>query len=90
MGINQDVDTLESLRHIEPVHATVSIAPYLDVWEMASRCHASQGGGRISRRSRLLRRILLRKQGFTRAYPAPTQDRVDEEDLFASVVLNQR
>jgi len=90
MGINQDVDTLESLRQIEPVHATVSTASYLDIWEKASRCPASQGGGRISRTSRLLRRILLRKQGFTRAYPAPAQARVDEEDLFANVVLNDR
>lgn len=90
MGVNQDVDTLESLRQIEPVHALVSIAPYLDIWEKASRCHASQGGGRISRTSRLLRRLLYRKQGFTRVYPAPNRDRVDEEDLFVNVVLNER
>lgn len=49
MGINQDVDTLKSLSHIEPVHARIPIAPYLDIWEQASRCHASQGGGRITR-----------------------------------------
>ena len=90
MGINQDVDTLKSLNHIEPVHARVPIAPYLDIWERASRCHASQGGGRITRTSRLLRRLLYRQQGFTRVYPAPNHDRVDEDDLFANVVLNER
>ena len=90
MGINQDVDSLKSLAHIEPVHARISIGAYLDVWERASRCHASQGGGRITRTSRLLRRLLYRTQGFTRVYPAPTRDRVDETDLFANVVLKQR
>lgn len=90
MGINGDVDTLKSLQHIEPVHARIPIAPYLDIWEKASRCHASQGGGRVSRRARLLRRLLYGKQGFTRVYPAPNHDRVDEDDLFASVVLSQR
>lgn len=90
MGINRDVDTLQSLRHIEPVHARIPIGPYLDIWEKASRCHASQGGGRITRTSRLLRRLLYRQQGFTRVYPKPNHDGVDEDDLFANVVLNER
>ena len=90
MGINQDVDTLKSLQHIEPVHARIPIGGYLDVWEKASRCHASQGGGRMNRRSRLLRRLLHRRQGFTRVYPAPQHSRVDENDLFANVALNER
>ena len=90
MGINQDVDTLKSLEHIEPVHARISIAPYLAIWEQASRCHASQGGGRITRTSRLLRRILYSRQGFTRVYPPPKRNAVDEDDLFANVVLNER
>ncbi len=85
MGINKDVDTVKSLRHIEPAHARIPIAAYLDTWERASRCHASQGGGRMTRRSRLLRRLLHRWQGFTRVYPAPSRDRVDETDLFANV-----
>lgn len=90
MGINRDVDTLKSLRHIEPVHARIPIGRYLDIWEKASRCHASQGGGRITRTSRLLRRLLYRQQGFTRVYPAPNHSGVDEDDLFANVVLNER
>ena len=88
MGINHDVDTLKSLEHIEPVHARISIAPYLDTWEKASRCHASQGGGRVTRTSRLLRRLLYSRQGFTRAYPKPNHSRVDEDDVFANVILN--
>ncbi len=85
MGINGDVDIIKILEHTEPVHARIRIAPYLDIWERASRCHASQGGGRISRTSRWLRRLLYSRQGFTRVYPPPQANRVDESDLFASV-----
>ena len=90
MGINHDVDSLKSLENAEPVHARIPIARYLDIWERASSCHASQGGGRITRTSRLLRRVLHRKQGFTRVYPVPKHNRVDEDDLFANVKLNGR
>ena len=90
MGRNQDVDVVKTLEHIEPVHARIPVARYFDVWERASSCHASQGGGRISRTSRWLRRLLYSKQGFTRVYPAPEHDRVDENDLFANVDLNAR
>jgi mycothiol S-conjugate amidase len=88
MGINQDVDTLKSLEHIEPVHTRIAIARYLDTWEKASSCHASQGGGRVTRTSRLMRRLLYSRQGFTRVYPKPNHSRVDEDDVFANVLLN--
>ena len=87
MGTNKDVNALETLRHAEPAHARIPIGDYLDTWELASRCHASQGGGRINRTSRLLRRLQYRQQGFTRAFPVPASDRVDENDLFAGVTL---
>lgn len=88
MGRNGDVDVMKILEHIEPTHARIPIADYFAVWERASRCHASQGGGRISRTSRWLRRLLYSRQGFTRVYPPPSHDRVDEDDLFAGVVLD--
>ena len=87
MGRNKDIDIIKILEHVEPAHARITIAKYFDVWEKASRCHASQGGGRISRTSRLLRRLLYSKQGFTRVYPQPPRDRVDEDDLFAGLHL---
>jgi len=90
MGINRDVDSLQSLASIEPAHARIPIVRYLGIWEKASRCHASQGGGRINRTSRLLRRLLYRTQGFTRAYPPPNHNRVDEDDLFAGVEIGER
>lgn len=88
MGINRDIDLVKILEHVEPIHARIPIADYFDVWEQASRCHASQGGGRITRTSRWLRRLLYSKQGFTRAYPPPNHHRVDEDDLFAGVTLD--
>ena len=56
MGRNGDIDSVRTLDNIEPVHARIPIADYFDVWEKASRCHASQGGGRITRTARWLRR----------------------------------
>ena len=87
MGRNHDIDITKTLHHIEPVHTRISIVDYLDVWEQASRCHASQGGGRINRVPRWLRRVLYGRQGFTRVFPQPSQDRVDEYDLFAGVTI---
>lgn len=87
MGKNRDVDVLKILENMEPVHARIPVARYFDVWEAASRCHASQGGGSMTRTSRWLRRLLNSRQGFTRVFPAPESDRVDEDNLFANVDL---
>ena len=88
MGINHDIDITETLKRLEPVHARIPIADYFDVWEQASRCHASQGGGRITRTAKWLRRFLYSRQGFTRVYPPPAHSRVDEDDLFAGIRLD--
>lgn len=87
MGTNQDIDFLAVLENIEPIHTLVDIRDYLDDWDTASACHASQGGGgMMSRFPKWLRRRLSGKQGFTRVYPQPTTAQVDEQDLFAGVV----
>ena len=86
-GRNRDVDVYKILENIEPAHARIPIARYHDVWERASRCHASQGGGRFGRSDRLMRRLFYSHQGFTRVYPVPGHNRVDEDDLFAGVEL---
>lgn len=88
MGVNKDIDIVKILDHIEPIHARIPIADYFDIWEQASQCHASQGGGRISGTSKWWRQIVYSKQGFTRVYPAPTRDIVDEDTLFANVTLD--
>lgn len=87
MGRNRDIDVYKILENIEPVHARIPIARYHDIWERASSCHASQGGGRFGRGGRLMRRLLYSNQGFTRVYPVPGHNRVDENDLFAGIVL---
>lgn len=89
MGRNQDINLMTILDNVEPEHARVDVSAYLDAWEEASACHASQGGGGGGFTPRWLRRLLGVKQGFTRIYPAPVEDRVDEDDLFAGVRLDE-
>jgi len=88
MGVNKDIDIVKVLENIEPVHTRIPIADYFDVWAQASLCHVSQGGGRIANTSKLWRRLVYGKQGFTRVYPKPTRDIVDEDDVFAGVTID--
>lgn len=89
MGVNQDIDLQAIMDNIEPSHAEIDVRDYLDAWDEASACHASQGGGRGFSLPMWLRRMVGTKQGFTRIYPQPLQDRVDEYDLFAGVSLDE-
>ncbi len=82
-GVNQDVDVQAILEHINPIHTRVSIRDFLELWEAASACHASQNSGSIA--PLWIRKLLTTSQGFTRAWPCPDHDRVDETDLFAGV-----
>jgi len=87
MGVNQDIDFQAVADNAEPVHTRVNIVGFLEVWDAASACHKSQGGGgTMSRFPGWLRRALYRHQGFTRVFPRPQRDVVDEDDLFAGVV----
>jgi len=88
MGVNKDIDFQAIIDHIEPVHAVVDIVDYLDAWDEASSCHKSQGGGGggfIGRFPMWLRRLIAGKQSFTRVYPVPNADRIDEMDLFTNI-----
>lgn len=86
MGENKDIDLRAILDHVEPAHARIDIRDYLDDWDAASACHASQVGGRGFRLPATLRRMLSTGQTFTRVYPAPARNRIDETDLFAGVI----
>jgi N-acetyl-1-D-myo-inositol-2-amino-2-deoxy-alpha-D-glucopyranoside deacetylase/mycothiol S-conjugate amidase len=88
MGRNHDIDIVKILDNVEPVHTRIPIADYMDVWEAASLCHESQGGGRITRTAKWMQRLLYNKQGFTRVYPVPPRDRVDEDDVFEGVTFD--
>ena len=88
LGVNKDIDIVKILDHIEPIHARIPIADYFDAWDQSSRCHVSQGGGRISNTSKWIRHLLYSKQGFTRIYPKPGRDIVDEDSLFTGVTID--
>lgn len=88
MGKNKDLDFLAVLENVEPVHARVDVRPYLEIWDKASACHASQLGGGAPRMPEWLRKRIGGWQGFTRVYPAPAYNKVDEHDLFANVRLD--
>lgn len=90
MGTNKDIDMQAILDNVEPMHAKVDIGDYYDIWDKANACHKSQGGGGgITRRFPLwFRKRFMRHQGFTRVCPPPSQDRIDESDLFDGVRLD--
>lgn len=90
MGRNKDIDMQAVLDNAEPIHAKVDIRGYFEIWDEASACHASQGGGQGRRgwRNQLLRRLLFPQQGFTRIFPPPSRKGVDEHDLFTGVKLD--
>ncbi len=90
MGRNKDIDLMKILENAEPPHALVDVRDYLVAWDEASACHASQlGGGSMPQLPMWLRRRVRGKQGFTRIYPPPAANRVDEHDLFEGVRLEE-
>ncbi|NJL57632.1 GlcNAc-PI de-N-acetylase [bacterium] len=70
VGRNQDIDLLKIFDYIEPSHARVDVSAYIGLWDQASACHVSQGGGRSGFTPRWLRKLFGYKQGFTRIIPA--------------------
>ncbi len=89
LGRNHDMDLVAILDHVEPTHTLIDIRTYLEAWDAASACHASQLGGGAFRIPMWLRRALGSKQGFTRISPAPAADRVDESDFFEGVQIDE-
>ena len=88
LGRNKDIDLVRILENVEPTHSTVDIGGYLDVWDAANACHASQLGGTFIKLPRPVRRWVFRRQGFTRVQPAPPSSRIDERDLFGGVTAD--
>jgi LmbE family N-acetylglucosaminyl deacetylase len=90
LGKNGDIDLQAIFDNIEPNHAMVNVSDYFAEWDEASACHASQLGGGAPRMPLFLRKVVTPAQGFTRIYPAPTSNRIDEHDLFAGVQSDER
>lgn len=86
VGVNKDIDMIAILDHAEPPNVRVNVTDYMDIWQEANACHASQGGGRGFGPS-WLRRLIGARQGFRRVHPAPEHNRIDESDLFDGVIV---
>lgn len=89
LGTNQDLDLKAVVKNLQPVHTRVSVKDYLESWDRANACHASQGGGANRFVPLWFRRNFAAKQSLTRFYPPPVQNRVDESDLFDGVNLKE-
>lgn len=87
-GRNQDIDMLAILENVEPAHTIVDVRRYLRAWDAANACHASQLAGGFPRLPLAVRQALGGHQSFTRVYPPPAYNRIDERDLFAGVTLD--
>lgn len=87
LGRNQDIDIVKILENVEPVHARIDIRRWFDAWDTASAQHASQLGGGFRVMPKRLRPYLTPYQLFTRIYPPPSRNRIDETDLFAGVTV---
>ncbi|MCU0475450.1 MAG: PIG-L family deacetylase [Anaerolineae bacterium] len=85
MGRNADIDIQAILDHVEPVHARVDIREWFEAWDKASACHVSQLSGGFRIVPKWARPVLTPYQFFTRVHPAPSRDRIDENDLFENV-----
>ncbi len=86
MGVNQDLDLQAALDNSLPSNAEINISGYLDQWDAASNCHASQANPRQQRGPMaLLRRAISRTQEFARVWPQPAPGEPTERDLFAGV-----
>ncbi|MCB9453175.1 MAG: PIG-L family deacetylase [Anaerolineaceae bacterium] len=88
LGKNKDIDLIEILDHIEPAHTRVNIRDYYDAWQEANACHASQLGGGTNQMPLWIRRRLSGAQSFTRVYPEPRYNKIDEDDLFQNVQVD--
>lgn len=88
LGRNKDIDLVAILENVEPTHTLIDIRKYHEAWDRASACHASQLGGGALRFPLWLRRWVSTTQGFTRVYPEPEHNRIDEFDLFDGVRID--
>jgi LmbE family N-acetylglucosaminyl deacetylase len=91
VGVNKDIDIQAIVDNCEPMHTRVDIRNYYEHWDRASACHVSQGGGTGGFRviPKRWRKWLAPYQSFTRVYPKPGRDTIDEYDLFINVNLDE-
>lgn len=84
-GRNKDINLVEISEASFPIHARISYREVAQIRDEASACHASQGGGGMTRG--LLgwwRRMFDSYETYMRAYPVKPPKRI-EKDLFEGV-----
>jgi len=84
VGMNKDIDLVRNLSKTLPPTTKINVLPYLDVWDKASQCHASQISPRTGM-PRWQRMIFSRQQALKRAYPEVRPGERLETDLFSGV-----
>ena len=83
-GTNKDIDLTRISEARFPIHATVDYRRVLERKNLATACHASQGGARITNGFvDILRKVFGVNDQYMRAYPPSTGKR--EHDLFEGV-----
>ncbi len=84
-GRNHDID-LQSIAEVSfPTHAAINFREVAQIRDEASACHASQGGGQMSKGVQgTLRRLFTASETYMRAYP-PVTGKLKERDLFEGV-----
>jgi LmbE family N-acetylglucosaminyl deacetylase len=85
-GHNNDINLLELIENIYPIHTRINIRSVSKIKDRASACHASQLNGGLRRRGILavLFHLLARHETYMRAFPPAPPD-LREKDLFENV-----
>jgi len=84
-GKNKDIDLTQIVDREYPIHAKINFRQVEQKRELASACHASQGGIRTANPAlRLINRLFGKHDTFMRIHPLPVQGEI-ERDLFAGL-----
>jgi hypothetical protein len=85
-GKNQDID-MKAVADLDfPTHARIDYRSVMDIRDEAALCHASQGGGMMTKGLiGWIRKRLAAYEAFMQVHPAPVDRRISS-DLFEFVV----
>ena len=86
-GTNGDIDLVEISKVHFPVHAEIDFAEVSQAREQASACHESQGGASLTGGGLMgrLRKSMMAKEQYMRAFPEVPQNMPREKDLFEGI-----
>jgi LmbE family N-acetylglucosaminyl deacetylase len=85
VGDNEDIDLRRIAAVRQRVTTRIAVGRYYDARMRAVRCHASQVGPQRGGIFSLVRRFLMRHDGWQRVVPPPASGEALERDLFAGV-----